>query len=154
MPMIIQVAQMELSKHLKGWRGWRHSPTIKSTCCSWREQRFSSQDPHNGAQPFVILEPGDLASCSSFYEHKTCMLNKYKHAQSRQFNNKTNQNCTQQPLRLKQSRRVFFGVHFILSFKLVLQPLKKEGFWVAVAAKILALFCQFNDRCLIEPISH
>ena len=93
------------------------------------------------------------------------MLNKYKHAQSRYFNNKTNQNCTQQPLRLKQSRRVFFGVHFILSFKLVLQPLKKEGFWVAVAAKILALFLlvqwQMSDRASltlsmlvqIQPIS-
>ena len=42
-----------------------------------------ARKPHNGAQPFVILEPGDLASCSSFYEHKTCMLNKYKHAKAR-----------------------------------------------------------------------
>ena len=48
-----------------------------------RKPRFSSKDPYNGSQPFVILDPGELASYSSFYEHQTCMLNKYKHAKAR-----------------------------------------------------------------------
>ena len=55
-------------------------------------------------------------------------------------NKKTIQSYTEQSLHLKQSRRVVFGVHFILTFKLVLQTQKMESLWVVVEVKILPAF--------------
>ena len=40
-------------------RGKRDGPVVKSTCCSSRGPRFSSQNPH-GSQPSVTPVPGHL----------------------------------------------------------------------------------------------
>jgi hypothetical protein len=34
--------------------GWRDGPVVKSTGCSSRGPEFSSQQPHDGSQPFVM----------------------------------------------------------------------------------------------------
>ena len=53
---------------IKEWRwefkypwawGWGDGSEVKSTCCSCRGPRFSSQRPHGGPQPSVTPVPGD-----------------------------------------------------------------------------------------------
>lgn len=40
--------------------GWRGSPVVKGTDCSFKESRLNSQLPHNGSEPSVTLVPGGL----------------------------------------------------------------------------------------------
>jgi hypothetical protein len=56
---------------LKAWlQGWRHGLAFKSTGCSFKGLRFTSQYPHGSSQLSVTPVPGDL---TDLYGGRTSM---------------------------------------------------------------------------------
>ena len=68
-------------KYPWGW-GWGDGSEVKSTCCSCRGPRFSSQRPHGGPQPSVTPVPGDP---SSPLKELTHMIHAHTHTQKMHF---------------------------------------------------------------------
>ena len=48
---------------------WGGSLLVKSSCCSYRGPRFSSQHSHDSSQPSVTLVPGDQIPSSGLHGH-------------------------------------------------------------------------------------
>ena len=68
---------------------------VKSTCCSGRGPRFSSQYVHGGSQPPVMPVPGNLTGLCQYCVHgaiHTCKQNTYTHKSTKNLKDMYNNN--------------------------------------------------------------